>query len=283
VRECVVPELVAVTRRLDYVLRLERDGEVYLRHIEFEMRYRKGLALRMLEYGAALAARYKLPVASTVIVVRGGAPRFLLHEERVGGRWVCLRRIGVVRLCAMKPAEVLCLGAGGAALAGLVGPPDTRVLRKAAQRIRIEAPADNVPDLLTILRKLSDGLYTASELEAVVPREVVMGSSLFATMERRIRAEAWAKGATDDARLLCTELVGQFHPSVVSSLTPVLDACDDVERLRRWALAAPRATDAELVRMVVGDGTKNLGKARAGRPAATRVARPARRAKAVRG
>jgi hypothetical protein len=42
-----VPELTAVTRRLDFVLKLRRESEVYLRHLEFEMRYRKGLAQRV--------------------------------------------------------------------------------------------------------------------------------------------------------------------------------------------------------------------------------------------
>ena len=61
-----VPELNAVTRRLDFVLTLKRGREVYLRHLEFEMKNRKGLALRVFEYAAALAAEHGLPVASTV-------------------------------------------------------------------------------------------------------------------------------------------------------------------------------------------------------------------------
>ena len=74
----------------------EAGDEVYLRHLEFEMKLRKGLALRVFEYAAALAAEHGLPVASTVMIVRG-RPSSLVHEERVGGRVVLPRRISVVR------------------------------------------------------------------------------------------------------------------------------------------------------------------------------------------
>ena len=56
-----VPELAAVTRRLDFVLKLKRGSEVYLRHLEFEKRYRPDLALRVFEYAAGLAAKHRLP------------------------------------------------------------------------------------------------------------------------------------------------------------------------------------------------------------------------------
>ena len=39
----LVPEVSAVTRRLDFVLKLRRGSQVYLRHLEFEMRCRPGL------------------------------------------------------------------------------------------------------------------------------------------------------------------------------------------------------------------------------------------------
>jgi hypothetical protein len=35
-----VPEVAAVTRRLDFVMKLQLGRELYLRHLEFEMRFR---------------------------------------------------------------------------------------------------------------------------------------------------------------------------------------------------------------------------------------------------
>ena len=121
-----VPELNAVTRRLDFVLTLKRGSEVYLRHLEFEMKNRKGLALRVFEYAAALAAERGLPVASTVIILRGPAPASLVHEERIGGRVACRRRIPVVRLWRMDPAAAMRLGLaahqGGVVAEAVSGP-----------------------------------------------------------------------------------------------------------------------------------------------------------------
>jgi len=165
-----VPELNAVTRRLDFVLTLKRGREVYLRHLEFEMKNRKGLALRVFEYAAALAAERGLPVASTVMILKGPAPSSLVHEERVGGRVVCRRRIPVVRLWRMDPAAAMRLGLGGAALVGLMGRRNLRVVEAAARRIKAGSSPRQCRDLWTVLRMLSEGRYTARELERVVPR-----------------------------------------------------------------------------------------------------------------
>ena len=194
-----VPELNAVTRRLDFVLKLKRGSEVYLRHLEFEMKNRKGLALRVFEYAAALAAEHGLPVASTVIILTGPAPSSLVHEERIGGRVVCRRRISVVRLWRMDPAAAMRLGLGGAALVGLMGRRNLRVVEAAARRIKAESSPRQCRDLWTVLRMLSEGRYTARELERVVPKEVVMGSSLVAEVKRRSRAEG-AEGRAEGAR-----------------------------------------------------------------------------------
>ena len=270
----LIPELSAVTRRPDFVLKLKRGREVYLRHLEFEMKNRKGLARRVFEYAAALAAEHELPVASTVIILKGPAPASLAYEERIGGRVVCRRRISVVRLWRMDPAAAMRLGLGGAALVGLMGRPNPRVIAAAARRIEVESSPRQGRDLGTVLRMLSEGRYTARELERVVPREVVMASSLFAEMKRRSRAEGRAEGQLIIARSLCAELVRQLHPAILSAVAPVIEACADAGRLKAWALAAPRASDAELVRIVKPEAKPS------GPPSSQgRAPRPSRRAK----
>jgi hypothetical protein len=66
VRSCDSPELSRVTRRADVVLGLTRGRERYLRHLEFEMRWRPGVALRMHEYAALIARSRRMAVACTV-------------------------------------------------------------------------------------------------------------------------------------------------------------------------------------------------------------------------
>ena len=225
------------------MLKLKRGNEVYLRHLEFEMKYRKGMALRVFEYAAALAAEHGLPVASTVMILRGPAPSSLVHEERIGGRVVCRRRISVVRLWRMDPAAAMRLGLGGAALVGLMGRRNLRVVEAAARRIKAESSPRQCRDLWTVLRMLSEGRYTARELERVVPKEVVMGSSLVAEVKRRSRAEGRAEGAEGRggsrrvvvARSLCAELVKQHHAAILSVVAPALAACADAGRLHDWA------------------------------------------------
>ena len=283
----LVPELNAVTRRPDFVLKLKRGSEVYLRHLEFEVKYRSGLALRVFEYAAALAAEYGLPVASTVIILTGPAPPSLVHEERIGGRVVCRRRISVVRLWRMDPAAAMRLGLGGAALVGLMVRGNLGVVEAAARRIKAESSPRQCRDLATVLRMLSEGRYTARELEWVVPKEVVMGSSLFAKVKKWSRAEGRAQGRVEGraegevaaARSLCAELVKQHHPAILSLVAPVIEACTDAGRLQSWALAASRVSDAELERLVGPGAPAGSAGLSASRSSRGRAPRPSRRAK----
>jgi hypothetical protein len=264
------PELAAVTRRLDFVLKLEREGETYLRHLEFEMRFRRNLPLRVFEYDAALAARYQLPVVSTVIILTPPSPSKLLYEERVHGRAVCWRRIRLVCLWRVRPATAMRLGVGGAALVGLMGPPDIRVVEAAARRISAQAPPGQFRDLSAVLRMLSEGRYTARELERVVPSEVVMGSSLMARVRRTSRAEGRAEGRVEGevaaARTLCADLARQHHAKALPLVATAIEGCSDPGLLHEWALAAPLTSDDEFIRLVT-----------APQPARSRAPRPSRR------
>ena len=271
----LVPELNAVTRRLDFVMRLRRGREVYLRHLEFEMWLRRGLARRVFEYAAALAAEHRLPVVSTAIVLKGPAPRALVYEERVRGRRVCWRRIPVVRLWKVKPAAAMRLGPGGAALVGLMGKPNVAVVEAAARRIEADAPKGQFRDLSAVLRMLSEGRYTARVLERIVPREVVMGSSLFAEVRRRSRAE----GRADYARTVCLSFAKQHHEALLAVVTPVIKACSDPALLQEWALAAPRLSDNEFLALVRGHAPEADRTAPARQAVRGRAPRPARRAR----
>jgi hypothetical protein len=187
-----------------------------------------------------------------------------------------------------------------------MGRSDIKVVEAAARRIERRAPSWQSPDLLAVLRMLSEGRYTASELGRIVPDEVVMSSSLFARLSRRVRAESLAKGlakglaegrtrglaegraegraqgAIATARALCLGLVEQHHSSVLPVLAPLLDACSDVDILQRWALATSRLSDAELVSLVRSEasgGDRPRGARDVARRRAPRPARRARRSK----
>jgi hypothetical protein len=142
---------------------------------------------------------------------------------------------------------------------------------------------------------LSEGRYTARELERVVPKEVVMGSSLVAEVKRRSRAEGRVEGRAEGrvegrvegraegevvtARSLCAEFVKQHHPAILSVVAPVIEACANARRLHDWALAASRVSDAELVRLVGAEAAAESAEPSDSRSSRGRAPRPSRRAK----
>ena len=181
----------------------------------------------------------------------------------------------MLRLWKVKPATAMRLGPGGAALVGLMGRPDVGTLQAAARRIEAQAPEGQFKDLSAVLRMLSEGRYTARDLERIVPREVVMGSSLFAEVRRRSRAQ----GRADYARTVCLSFAKQHHQALLPLVTPVIKACSDPALLQEWALAAPRLTDEAFLALVRSHAPGE------GRPVPARQAlrgrapRPARRAR----
>ena len=155
------------------------------------MRLRRGLTRRIFEYAAALASEHHLPVVSTAIILKEPLHGPSSTRNACGGGG-CAGRIPVLRLWKVKPATAMRLGPGGAALVGLMGKPNVGTLEAAARRIEAQAPEGQFKDLSAVLRMLSEGRYTARDLERIVPRGVVMGSSLFAEVRRRSRAEGRA-------------------------------------------------------------------------------------------
>ena len=92
-----------------------------------------------------------------------------------------------------------------------------------------------------------------------------MASSLF----EKVRVKGRTEGRTEEARQLCVELVKVLHPAVAPRVVPVIEACSEVTRLRRWAVRAPGVSDVEFTRLVTGCGS---------RPTRRRTPRPARKA-----
>jgi hypothetical protein len=142
------------------------------------------------------------------------------------------------------------------------------------------------------LQLFAEGRYTARQLAQAVPEEVVMASGLFERMGRKKRAEGLAEGLAkglarglarglakgraeglaEGARQICAQMVKEHHPAVAGRVVPVIEACADLPRLRRWALEAPRLSDEEFARLVT--------RRRAGVGATRqRVPRPARKAR----
>ena len=86
--------------------------------------------------------------------------------------------------------------------------------------------------------------------------------------EARGQAKGEAEGQLKAARQMCADLVKEFHPGTAAALLPAIEACDQPETLRSWALQCAKLPDEAFVTLVTGSP-------RAGRR--SRATRPSQR------
>ncbi len=268
-----VVEVTSLSRRVDTVVQLRRGRERYIRHLEFEMRYKGNLALRCFEYATRLAIHFQMPVLTTVILLKKSGPRNLAYREILGGRVVHERRFDVVRLWEMDPRRALRLGPGAAALIGLTEKATLPLIGQAASKIQRETKGAAQRDLLFVLQAFAGEDYTARELAGEIPKETVMASSLWAEAVSQGRK----KGRVEGAREVCLDLATQHHPAVAARLSTLIKRCSDLERLHEWALQAPELSDSAFLKLVTeqaGSVSRPSGRGRTPRP--SRKAKPKR-------
>lgn len=276
-----VLELPVARRSIDTVLRLRRGRDVYLRHFEFEMRYRRGVELRLFEYAARLGAQFQLPVVTTVLFLRPPAPRELAYRESIGGRLVHERVFEVIRLWEEPPARLLAMGPGPAALIGSAEAASAEHVRSAVRLISTETRPPERNDLLYVLQALCGERYTARKLKGIIPREAVMASVMFAKEFRQARAAGRAAGV----RSTCLDIVKHLHPKALVQVASAIEACDSLPTLRKLTVAAARLSSADFVRLVsraTDRAGTNVTRRRAPRPARRSTARRRRRVSARR-
>jgi hypothetical protein len=271
-------ELPGLTRTADLVLRLGRGREVYLRRIEFQSQHRGNIALRCFEYATRLATESRLAVLTTVIFLHPPAPRELAFREVVGSEVVHERRFSVLRLWELEARDALGLGPGGAALVPLLQGSDLELIAEASRAIRSRADDTMArDDLLTIFRVFSEGRYTAKQLGSLIPDEVVMASTLFERLGRKVWAQARAQalvegreeGSLGALREVCHDAAELHHPKVAHRVARAIAACSRPSTLRRWTLRAALTTDEEFEALLRGRSRHKPTRARAPRPART--------------
>ena len=87
-------------RRIDSVLRLERDGLVWYRHLEFQAQKDADIPRRCFEYNSRLILHYRAAVLTTVLYLLPGADKGVPDAFRLYvGDWLAYEwRFEVVRL-----------------------------------------------------------------------------------------------------------------------------------------------------------------------------------------
>jgi len=259
VRSVKALELQAVRRSVDSLIELEREGELYLRHLEFQARDEPDLLLRCLEYDVLLIRQLGLPVATTILYVEsdvpGGEPTYRL---RVAGEVLNEWRFGCVRLADLDPAEAIASGRPGMlALVPLMRRADLRWVEQACRGIESSAPPEQQPDLLAIVHVLAEQRYTVEQLRRLIGRERIMQSSIWQEARDEGREEGREEGRAEAReqilrveRELCREIVRRCHPTLLSWAIPVIESCADPERLKSWVVQAPTLSAEDYRRLL---------------------------------
>jgi predicted transposase YdaD len=297
-------ELPVATRRIDSVLRLERDGLVWYRHLEFQSGPDPDMPRRCFEYNSRLILHYDAAVLTTVLYLFPGSDRdakdaFRLYiGDQIAYEW----RFDVVRLWEIDAQSALQNGeAGPLALVPLLrGGDEPQAVLEAVRRLDALPRAESA-DAMSALLDFASQRYDRATFWNVLGKDRVMESWLWqlgrdegeargrAEGEARGRAEGEAQGRAEGEaqgraegeaqgraegeaqaiRRICVDLSRECHPRAAARVLPVIEACVQPETLRAWVLQCPKLSDAEFVALVTGQPPKHVTRSRTSRPSRT--------------
>lgn len=245
-------EIQALKRQVDCVLALDRNGERYYRHVEFQSEPDPEMATRCFRYNTQLILQYGAAVITTVLYLLPPRPRREpVFRVAVAGREINRWVFEEVRLFELDARAVVAGGAPGLlALVPLMRGVDLGILEQSVRQIERAFPSERPSDAEEVLLALAGGFYTVSELAGIVGRDRMIQSSLYVEGKAEGKAEGEAKGRLDDARETCAAFARKHHPAVFDRAESIIAACDDPARLREWALTASDMTDAEFLSLL---------------------------------
>ncbi len=256
-------------REVDCVLRLEHEGAVWYRHLEFQSRPDPDMALRCFEYNSRLILHYRAPVLTTVLYLLPGADKGAEDAFRlyIGDRLAYEWRFDLVRLSEVPVDLAFESGEPGplALVPLLQGGDAPREIRKAVRKLDA-LPRPQSVDALSVLLDLASQRYDRETLLSVLGKDRIMQSYLWQmgldTGEVKGRAEGLAEGLAKGkaegkaegeakaARQICLDLAQSLHPRVARRVLPAIQACPQPATLRAWILACPKLSDAAFAALV---------------------------------
>jgi len=255
-------------RRIDSVLRLERDGLVWYRHLEFQAQRDADMPRRCFEYNSRLILHYGAAVLTTVLYLLPGADKDVPDAFRLYvGDWLAYEwRFEIVRLWEIDAQDALHSGESGPlALVPLLrgGDEPSRVLEAVR---RLDAmPRPQAADAMSVLLGFAARRYDRATFMKVLGKDRVMQSWLDQLgVEGEARGEA--RGELKAVRQMCADLVTEFHPGTAAALLPAIEACDQPETLRSWTLQCAKLPDEAFVKLVTGKPPVRVARSRTTRP-----------------
>jgi predicted transposase YdaD len=270
-------ELPVPNRTIDSVLRLERDGLVWYRHLEFQAERDPDMPRRCFEYNSRLILHYDAAVLTTVLYLFPGADRDVPDAFRLYvGDWLAYEwRFDVVRLWEIDAQSALQSGeAGPLALVPLLrgGDQPEKVLE--AVRMLDAMPGPQSTGAMPVLLDFASQRYDRATFWNVLGKDRAMQSWLYqlgadegeAKGQAKGEAKGEAKGQLKAVRQVCADMVREFHPGSAAALLPAIEACDQPETLRSWALQCAKLSGEAFVTLVTGKPPVRVARSRATRP-----------------
>jgi predicted transposase YdaD len=264
-----VVDLPVVDRAVDSVLRLERDGLVWYRHLEFQAQRDPDIPRRCFEYNSRLILHYGAAVFTTVLYLLPGADRDVADAFRlyVGDSLAYEWRFDVVRLWEIDAQRALRSGeAGPLALVPLLrGGDELSLVIEAARRLDA-MPESRARDAISVLVDLAAQRYDRDTFLNVLGKDRVMQSWIWQMGVEEGEAKGEAKGELKAVRQICADLVRDLHRGSAATLLPAVEACEELETLRSWTLQCARLSDVAFVVLVTGKRPARVARSRANRP-----------------
>ncbi len=121
-------------------------------------------------------------------------------------------------------------------------------------------PRPQSADAMSVLLGFASQRYDRATFWNVLGKDRAMQSWLWQ------RWEVEAEGQLKNARQMCADLVTEFHPGTAAALLPAIEACDQPETLRSWALQCAKLSDEAFVTLVTGKPPVRVARSRATRP-----------------
>lgn len=240
------------SREVDCVLRLEHEGGVWYRHLEFQSGPDPDMPRRCYEYNSRLILHYQVAVLTTVVYLLPGADRGAQDAYRlyIGDRLAFEWSFEVVRLWEIPVDRALETGEPGplALVPLLQGGDESQNLQEAVRKLDA-LPRPQSSDALSVFIDFASQRYDKKTLLKVLGKDRIMQSYLWQWGVE----DGEAKGEARASRQICADLTKEFHPRVSRRVLPTILACEQPETLRAWILACPKLSDAAFAKLVTGE------------------------------
>ena len=239
--DLVDSDLSTVTSQADRVLRIN-SPEPSLQHLELETGHRGAeLPERLLGYSVLLSRKYKLPVDSSVVLLRREADSPALtgrlqYRRRSGEAYLTFEST-VIRIWQLPVESLLSGGIGTLPLANITEAQLPKVVQRMRERLDAEATTDSVEGEFWTTASILMGLrypeaLTFELLKGVRRmKESVTYQAILREGEARGRNEGRSEGRSEEAlrmlRLAGERRLGEPTPSALEAL----EAIDSPEQL----------------------------------------------------